>query len=173
VYKSSFFQLEVWTCHTIHLCSKVMKLKIGRGVGVEWGVARGSCEKLSWVRWSCISVQKERRKGCGDVMDPPNLKFAWSRFVIESCKTTYGATQYFMQEISGAGELTAWRWCSDVLPTFAVTAVKVYTFLTPACNGTARDPDISSFQTDFRSIQALTTAVFHFGRTSNFCRHCS
>jgi len=36
-----------------------------------------------------------------------------------------------------------------VLPAFFVTAVKVYTYLTPAYNGTARDPDISSFQTDF------------------------
>ena len=48
-----------------------------------------------------------------------------------------------------------------MLPTFADTAIKVYTYLTPAYNGTARDPDISSFQTDFRSIQVLTTAVFH------------
>ena len=52
-----------------------------------------------------------------------------------------------------------------MLPTFAATAVEVYTYLTPACNGTARDPDISSFQTDFRSIQVLTTAVFHSVRS--------
>jgi hypothetical protein len=52
-----------------------------------------------------------------------------------------------------------------VLPTFADTAVKVYTYLTPAYNGTVRDPDISSFQTDFRSIQVLTTAVFRSVRS--------
>ena len=52
-----------------------------------------------------------------------------------------------------------------MLPTFAAAAVRVHTYLTPAYNGTARDPDISSFPTDFRSIQILTTAVFRSVRS--------
>jgi len=32
-------------------------------VGGGGGIARDSCEELSWAPWNCISEQKERGKG--------------------------------------------------------------------------------------------------------------